>query len=108
MSSTNEDGRLDYKSFAKAVQQIDLNDAQSQALKQRLAMLESFLDLDGKAVEPEFLPGEMTIMDLSDAFMSSSTACVLFKLGLDRFLESPIKNKMVVLDEAHKVHALNS
>jgi len=108
MSSTSKDGRLDYKSFTKAVQKIDLNEAQSQALKQRLAMLESFLDLDGRAAEPEFLPGEMIIMDLSDAFMSSSTACVLFKLGLDRFLESPIKNKMVVLDEAHKVHALNS
>ena len=108
MSATNKDGRLDYKSFTKAVQRIDLNEAQSQALKQRLAMLESFLDLDGKAVEPEFLPGEMIIMDLSDAFMSSSTACVLFKLGLDRFLESPVKSKMVVLDEAHKVHALNS
>ncbi|KAI4685696.1 hypothetical protein J4E81_008848 [Alternaria sp. BMP 2799] len=102
MSATNKDGRLDYKSFTKAVQRIDLNEAQSQALKQRLAMLESFLDLDGKAVEPEFLPGEMIIMDLSDAFMSSSTACVLFKLGLDRFLESPVKSKMVVLDEAHK------
>ncbi|KAI4672234.1 uncharacterized protein J4E78_000734 [Alternaria triticimaculans] len=102
MSATNKDGRLDYKSFTKAVQKIDLNEAQSQALKQRLAMLESFLDLDGRAAEPEFLPGEMIIMDLSDAFMSSSTACVLFKLGLDRFLESPIKNKMVVLDEAHK------
>ncbi|KAI4687109.1 uncharacterized protein J4E84_005480 [Alternaria hordeiaustralica] len=102
MSATNKDGRLDYKSFTKAVQKIDLNEAQSQALKQRLAMLESFLDLDGKAVEPDFLPGEMIIMDLSDAFMSSSTACVLFKLGLDRFLESPVKSKMVVLDEAHK------
>lgn len=103
MSSTSKDGRLDYKLFTKEVKRIDLNDAQSQALKQRLAMLESFLDLDGKAAEPEFLPGEMIIMDLSDSFMSSSTACVLFKLGLDRFLESPVKSKMVVLDEAHKV-----
>ena len=108
MSRTRKDGLLDYKSFAKEVDRIDLNEAQTQALKQRLAMLESFLDLDGKAAEPEFLPGEMVIMDLSDAFMLSSTACVLFKLGMDRFLESPVKNKMVVLDEAHKVHALNS
>ncbi|KAI4650520.1 hypothetical protein J4E93_002876 [Alternaria ventricosa] len=102
MSRTRKDGVLDYKSFAKEVDRIDLNEAQTQALKQRLAMLESFLDLDGKAAEPEFLPGEMVIMDLSDAFMSSSTACVLFKLGMDRFLQSSVKSKMVVLDEAHK------
>jgi hypothetical protein len=103
MSATRKDGLLDYKLFKKAVERIDLNEAQAQALNQRLAMLESFLDLDGNAAEPEFLPGEMVIMDLSDAFMSSSTACVLFKLGMDRFLQSPVKSKMVVLDEAHKV-----
>lgn len=106
MSSASEDGLLDYKLFTQELEQIDLGKEQAQALKQRLAMLESFLDLDGKAAEPEFLPGEMIIMDLSDAFMSSSTACVLFKLGLDRFLNSPVKGKMVVLDEAHKVCSL--
>jgi hypothetical protein len=103
ISSASKDGLLDYSLFIREVKKLDLSREQKQALDQRLAMLESFLDRDGKAAEPEFLPGEMIIMDLSDAFMTSSTACVLFKLGLDRFLQSPIKNKMVVLDEAHKV-----
>jgi hypothetical protein len=76
------------------------------SLKQRLELLESFLDVSGNAAEPEYLPGEKIIMDLTDTFLTSGTACVLFKLGLHRFLQSPASEKMVVLDEAHKVWPL--
>jgi len=103
MLSISKDRQLDYKLFTKKVKQINLNNVQSQALKQRLVILKSFLNLDSKAAELEFLLGEIIIIDLSNSFMLLSTACVLFKLGLDRFLESPVKSKMVVLDEAHKV-----
>ncbi|KAJ4333429.1 hypothetical protein N0V87_007625 [Didymella glomerata] len=68
----------------------------------RMNLLESFLDLKGTASVPEFNPGEVTIIDLSDPFLTPSTACILFKLGLERFLQSSAPGKMVVLDEAHK------
>ncbi|KAJ4348927.1 hypothetical protein N0V95_005053 [Ascochyta clinopodiicola] len=71
-------------------------------LEMRLGLLESFLDMTGTSPDPEYRPGELTIIDLSDAFVTPSTACILFKLGLERFLQSSAPAKMLVLDEAHK------
>ena len=72
-------------------------------LKMRTNLLESFLDLDGTTSVPDFRPGDITIIDLSDPFLTPSTACILFKLALEQFLQSSASGKMVVLDEAHKV-----
>jgi hypothetical protein len=103
-SATNsEKGSLDYKLFNKRLQRERFDPKQKNMLEMRLNLLESFLDLSNTAKEPDFLPGEITIMDLSDAFITPSTACVLFKIGLERFIESKALAKMVVLDEAHKV-----
>ena len=57
-----------------------------------------------KDTSPEvaFLPSEITIMDMSCPFVDANTACVLFKIGLQQYLQSRGTSKMIVLDEAHK------
>jgi hypothetical protein len=105
IAANSEDGSLDYTKFKQVLKLESFNPEQTSMLEMRLNLLESFLDLTNKAPQPYYLPGEVTIIDLSDAFISPSTACILFKLGLERFLQSPTPGKMVVLDEAHKVRA---
>jgi hypothetical protein len=105
IASKSEDGSLDYVKFKQVLKLESFNPEQTNMLEMRLNLLESFLDLTDKAPQPDFLPGEITIMDLSDAFISPSTACILFKLGLERFLQCPAPGKLVVLDEAHKVRS---
>lgn len=103
IASESVDGCLDYSEFKRRLAQENFDPTQTNMLEMRLNLLESFLDMQGNAPEADFLPGEITIMDLSDAFISPGTACILFKLGLERFLQSSAPGKMVVLDEAHKV-----
>ncbi|KAF2626679.1 hypothetical protein BU25DRAFT_394777 [Macroventuria anomochaeta] len=98
----SEDGSLDYLEFKRRLSKEKFDPVQTNMLKMRLNLLESFLDLNGTAPKPEFKPGEVTIIDLSDPFLTPSTACILFKLGLEQFLQSRSPGKMVVLDEAHK------
>ncbi|KAF2826955.1 hypothetical protein CC86DRAFT_370060 [Ophiobolus disseminans] len=102
IASNSQDGCLNYVEFKKRLDMENFDPTQRNMLDMRLNQLESFMDLTDKAKEPSFLPGEITIMDLSDAFMTPNTACILFKLGLERFLQSTASAKMVVLDEAHK------
>jgi hypothetical protein len=102
IAAKSETGSLDYIKFKQMLKQEKFDPTQTTMLEMRLNLLESFLDLTGTAPEPEFLPGEITIMDLSDAFVSPNTACILFKLGLERFLQCASLGKLVVLDEAHK------
>jgi len=103
IATQSEDGCLDYVQFKSRLDDENFDPTQRNMLDMRLNQLESFMDLTDKAREPSFHPGEITIMDLSDAFMTPNTACILFKLGLERFLQSSASAKMVVLDEAHKV-----
>jgi hypothetical protein len=103
IASKSKDGSLDYVKFKQALKLETFDATQTNMLDMRLNLLESFLDLTDKAPQPDFLPGEITIMDLSDAFVSPNTACILFKLGLERFLQCSAPGKLVVLDEAHKV-----
>lgn len=52
----------------------------------------------------EFEPGTLTIIDLSCPFVDESSACALFTICLDLFLESRnTASRIVALDEAHKV-----
>ena len=52
----------------------------------------------------EFEPGTLTIVDLSCPFVDESSACALFSICLDLFLESRnTASRIVALDEAHKV-----
>jgi hypothetical protein len=103
IAGKSKDGSLDYTKFKKALKLETFDATQTNMLDMRLNLLESFLDLTDTAPQPDYLPGEITIMDLSDAFISPSTACILFKLGLERFLQCGTPGKLVVLDEAHKV-----
>lgn len=103
IAGKSKDGSLDYTKFKKALTLESFDATQTNMLEMRLNLLESFLDLTDTAPQPDYLPGEITIMDLSDAFISPSTACILFKLGLERFLQCETPGKLVVLDEAHKV-----
>lgn len=105
IAAESEDGSLNYAEFKHRLAQENFDPTQTNMLEMRLNLLESFLDMQGDAPEADFQPGEITIMDLSDAFVSPGTACILFKLGLERFLQCSAPGKMVVLDEAHKVRS---
>ncbi|KAI8933441.1 hypothetical protein NX059_010055 [Plenodomus lindquistii] len=97
------DGSMDYRLFKQLLAKEKFDAVQSNMLEMRLNLLESFLDLTGTATELKFPPGAVTIMDLSDSFVTPNTACILFKLGLDQFVHSTQSTaKLVVLDEAHK------
>jgi hypothetical protein len=103
MVTRSFDGSLDYSEFTWRLAKEKFDATQSNMLQMRMNLLDSFLDLDNKAPMPDFKPGGITIVDLSDPFLTSSTACVLFKLGLEQFLQSSAPGKMIALDEAHKV-----
>lgn len=102
IASKSEDGCLDYLEFKRRLTKEKFDPVQTTMLSMRMNLLESFLDLTGTAPEPSFNPGGVTIIDLSDPFITSSTACILFKLGLEQFLQSGAPAKMAILDEAHK------
>ena len=93
---------INWKLFRTKLDRCDHNPAQKAMLNLRLGLLEEFLDKDNKFAQPQFHSGEITIMDMSCPFVDPNTACVLFKLGLQRYLHSDVPGKMVVLDEAHK------
>jgi len=103
IASESLDGCLNYLEFKRRLAREKFDITQTTMLNMRMNLLESFLDLTGTAPMPNFSAGEVTIIDLSDPFVTPSTACILFKLGLEQFLQSCAPGKMVVLDEAHKV-----
>lgn len=82
-------------------------------MEMRLNLLESFLDpscvkatnrvSSRKADLFTTSPGTLTIVDLSDPFLDSSTTCTLFSILLDVLLAArPTSGLLVCLDEAHK------
>jgi hypothetical protein len=103
IATKSADGSMDYAEFKRRIAEEKWDFTQSNMLKMRTNLLESFLDLEGTTSVPGFRPGDITIIDLSDPFLTPSTACILFKLALEQFLQSSAPGKMVVLDEAHKV-----
>jgi hypothetical protein len=100
-------GPFNYKAFKKQLKKKGFNPTQMSMLQMRLDLLESFLDMNAGTTEPYFQPGEITIMDMSCPFVDANTACILFRIGLKRYLQSETNGKMIVLDEAHKVRRLN-
>jgi hypothetical protein len=96
-------GPFNYQVFKKHLKGKKFNPAQTSMLQMRLDLLESFLDMEGGTAEPHFQPGEITIMDMSCPFVDANTACILFRIGLNQYLQSKTSGKMIVLDEAHKV-----
>ncbi|KAF2113849.1 hypothetical protein BDV96DRAFT_496095 [Lophiotrema nucula] len=100
--ATECDGRFDYRMLKPKLKACRFDFRQMKFLQMRLNLLESFLDLNNAYPDPQYRPGEITIIDMSCPFVDASTACTLFKLGLQRYLQSQAPGKMVVLDEAHK------
>ncbi|ORY19148.1 hypothetical protein BCR34DRAFT_472244 [Clohesyomyces aquaticus] len=106
--NVKRNGVFDYNHFRKQLKKCDFTPSQLAMLTMRLDSLESFMDIDNTCPEPEFRSGEVTIMDMSCPFVDANTACILFKasryrtVGLQRYLQSKVPGKMVVLDEAHK------
>lgn len=97
---------LDYDAFRKRVDGETFTGQQIAPLKLRLDLLESFIDRHSKTADSawDFEPGTLTIVDLSCPFVDESSACALFSICLDLFLEHRnTAGRIVALDEAHKV-----
>ncbi|PVI04343.1 hypothetical protein DM02DRAFT_611599 [Periconia macrospinosa] len=93
---------FNYTNFKATLKRQNFNPVQKNMLQMRLNLLESFLDLKNNCPAPQFKPGEITIMDMSCPFVDPNTACILFRIGLQAYLQSDSPGKAIVLDEAHK------
>jgi hypothetical protein len=98
-------GPFNYSSFRAKLKQCRSNPTQVNMLQMRLGLLDTFLDLHSTCAESQFREGEVTIMDMSCPFVDANTACLLFRIGLQKYLQSGAAGKMIVLDDAHKVGA---
>ncbi|KAF8914057.1 hypothetical protein CPB84DRAFT_1861377 [Gymnopilus junonius] len=92
-----------------AVSKKNFNPAQVAGLEQRLSLLTSFLDNNTlpqkKKVmhSPRFSAGQLTIIDLSDPFLDTASACGLFEIVVRLFIRADVQTgKVLVVDEAHK------
>jgi hypothetical protein len=102
-----------YTNFRQRLANIKWGPSQQGPLSMRLDLLDSFIapSETTKSTKPArgqdiwaFEPGSVTIIDLSDPFVSSDDACTLFTICLSIFLEGRNKcGRVVALDEAHKV-----
>jgi hypothetical protein len=53
---------------------------------------------------PRFVPGQITIVDLTDHFIDATSACGIFEVIVRLFVRSKVDcGKVLVVDEAHKV-----
>ncbi len=125
-SAANALSVFDYLEFKRHLGLAGLDQLQLGPLKQRLELLESFLAPNGNSDNDssgcggpmkllDFAPGSVTIIDMSCPFVDANTACVMFKIGMDLFLEgghTPAASnidsgstvgKVIAVDEAHKV-----
>ncbi|KAF9534163.1 hypothetical protein CPB83DRAFT_843792 [Crepidotus variabilis] len=102
-----------YAAFMKKleVSKQKFNPAQLTGLEQRLSLLTSFLDptsstqVKGKNIKSKsrFEKGHLTIVDLSDPFLDTSSACGLFEIIVRLFVRADVDTgKVLVVDEAHK------
>ena len=102
--ASESSGNFNYPDFRLRLDRVDLDRKQREFLNQRLDLLESFLDLEDSTASPAFEAGGVTIVDLTCPFVDANLACVLFKIGMDMYLESgSTTGKVIVVDEAHKV-----
>jgi hypothetical protein len=88
------------------------NIAQLTGLEQRLSLLNSFLEPSdnnkkssrASTRSKRFSAGQLTIIDLSDPFLDTASACGLFEIILRLFVRADVgTGKVLVVDEAHKV-----
>lgn len=98
-----------YKNFLKNLNEKrkSFNIAQQAGLAQRMALLESLMDPTRTHTRASrFEAGQLTIVDLSDPFIDSSSACGIFEVVLRLFTRTEVgTGKVLVVDEAHKVRS---
>ncbi|TFK99077.1 P-loop containing nucleoside triphosphate hydrolase protein [Pterulicium gracile] len=97
------------RELSAAKKKLTFNPAQVASLEQRLSLLTPFLAGSGKfkTKRPSginFVPGEITIVDLSDPFIDSASACSLFNIVTRLFVKTDVGSagKILLVDEAHK------
>ncbi|KAK8872461.1 hypothetical protein PGQ11_002975 [Apiospora arundinis] len=102
-----------YTEFRRRLEEVKWVKGQDGPLQMRLQLLDTFLAPSPltKTTKPaqaeadiwKFAPGSLTIVDLSDPFLSSDDACALFSICLSIFMEDRCTcGRVVALDEAHK------
>ncbi|KAI1470710.1 uncharacterized protein F4812DRAFT_418731 [Daldinia caldariorum] len=108
-----EGSAFTYSKFRERIASVKWMSGQETSLNLRLQLLDNFMapspmtKSTRPAKSPEniwaFEPGSLTIVDMSDPFMSSDEACTLFSICLSIFLEERNKcGRVVAMDEAHK------
>lgn len=72
-------------------------------LDQRMALLKLFTSTEPNS-RPRFIPGQLTIVDLSDPFIDPKSACGLFEIVTRIFTRADLgkAGKVLLVDEAHK------
>ncbi|GFF97061.1 hypothetical protein IFM47457_11203 [Aspergillus lentulus] len=79
---------------------LHLDRSQTLFLHQRLDLLDLYFDLAGKATSDYFVDGGVTILDLSCLFVDYNTACILFQIAINLFLNAyPSRGKMIVTNK---------
>ncbi|KAJ7679430.1 hypothetical protein DFH06DRAFT_511250 [Mycena polygramma] len=92
-----------YREFKRRLDLEQLNFTQRAMIKLRLDLLDAFLRPGAPDIESYFAPGGLVLVDLTDPFLDSLTAAVLFDIVLGTFTQwQTVCGKVVVLDEAHK------
>ncbi|PVF91522.1 hypothetical protein CPB86DRAFT_802757 [Serendipita vermifera] len=76
-----------YRAFRKRLDKEEFNKSQLAMLQLRLDLLDSFLKGDGEDITYFFKSGRLVIIDLSDPFVNSTTAAMLFDICLGLFIE---------------------
>ena len=110
---------FDYKHFRRLLDGERLTKDQMSPMNLRFSLLESFMHPDDLPAGTNtwrpsinsdhsgslfsLKPGSLTIVDLSDTFIDSSTVCILFDICLSLVkLHRPSSGLVIALDEAHK------
>ncbi|KAJ7430794.1 hypothetical protein B0H11DRAFT_2134212 [Mycena galericulata] len=92
-----------YQEFKRRLDLEKLNFTQRAMIKLRLDLLDAFLRPGAPDIESYFTAGGLVLVDLTDPFLDSLTAAVLFDIVLGTFTQwQTVCGKLVVLDEAHK------
>ncbi|CCM04868.1 uncharacterized protein FIBRA_07061 [Fibroporia radiculosa] len=90
------------------VHKQEFNPAQRAGLKQRMDLLEAFVNRE-KQQPARFAEGQLTIIDLSDPMVDPAAACTLFEIVTRQFVRADVgvSGKVLVVDEAHKYLSAN-
>ncbi|KAJ6518103.1 hypothetical protein C8R47DRAFT_1031499, partial [Mycena vitilis] len=92
-----------YREFKRRLDLEKLNFTQRAMINLRLDLLDAFLHPSAPDIASYFTAGGLVLVDLTDPFLDSLTAAVLFDIVLGTFTQwQTVCGKVVVLDEAHK------